>query len=111
MNGSIPFALCGAVLVGIGLYGVMAHDHLLRRLIAFNVTGSGVFLLFGSLSALSSGGATGAVPQALIITGIVVAVASTAFVLALVVRLKEEDVDAPAPGAFEGSSEHDDHAP
>jgi multicomponent Na+:H+ antiporter subunit D len=34
------FGLCGAALIGIGLYGFIANSHLLRRLVAFNVIAS-----------------------------------------------------------------------
>jgi multicomponent Na+:H+ antiporter subunit C len=73
------YALTGAAVVGLGLYGLIAQRGLLRRVLAFNVTGSGIFLLFGGL------GGSDPVPQALIITGIVVALAATALAVALVV--------------------------
>lgn len=82
------FGLCGAALVGIGLHGLVSHAHLLRRILAFNVIGSGIFLLFGALGHGAAG--TDPVPQAMIITGIVVALSVTALALALIVRLYEE---------------------
>lgn len=77
------FGLCGAALIGMGLYGFVSQAHLLRRLLAFNVIGSGIFLLFGSSGAALPGGASDPVPQALIITGIVVALAATALAVGL----------------------------
>ena len=44
------FGLGAAALVGIGLYGLIVLPHPLRKIIAFNVMGSGVFLLFGALA-------------------------------------------------------------
>lgn len=89
IGGAILYALCGAALIGIGLYGFITGAHLLRRILAFNVIGSGIFLMFG---ALGDRGADAAdpVPHALIITGIVVALSLTALAVALVVRLAEE---------------------
>ncbi|MCL6251953.1 NADH-quinone oxidoreductase subunit K [Altererythrobacter sp. KTW20L] len=78
------FGLCGAALIGLGLYGFVTQVHLLRRLLAFNVIGSGIFLLFGATAARTPTGATDPVPQALIITGIVVALAATALGVGLV---------------------------
>lgn len=78
------FGLCGAALIGLGLYGFVAHPHLLRRLIAFNIVGSGIFLLFGASGARDPLASTDPVAQALIITGIVVALAATAFGVGLV---------------------------
>jgi hypothetical protein len=43
--------LCGAALVGPGLFGFVTHPHLLRKILAFNLPGSGVFLLFASFAA------------------------------------------------------------
>ena len=84
-----PFALCATVLIGLGLYGLITQPRLLRRIIAFNVVGSGIFLLFGALSANETAG-TDPVPQAMIITGIVVALSATALALGLVVALARE---------------------
>ena len=85
------FALCACLLIGIGLYGLIVLPHPLRKLVAFNVMGSGVFVLFGALA--KRGAAAGLpadpVPQALLITAIVVAFAATAVTVALLVRLIE----------------------
>jgi len=80
------YALCGVLLVGIGLYGVIAHAHLLRKIIALNVMSSGVFMLFIALGSRSPQG-TDPVPHAMVITGIVVAVSATAVALALLLRM------------------------
>lgn len=81
MSSALVFAWSGVVLFGLGLFGFIAHRHLLRRLLAFNIMGSGVFLILVGLA--QDGRGVDPVPHALVITGIVVAVASTA--LALVV--------------------------
>ena len=46
MNAATLAGLCGAALVGLGLFGFVTHPHLLRKILAFNLLGSGVFLLF-----------------------------------------------------------------
>jgi multisubunit Na+/H+ antiporter MnhC subunit len=83
VDSALLFALTGCALIGLGLYGFIVHAHLLRRILAFNVIGSGIFLLFGALGYLGIGQGTDPVPQALIITGIVVALSLTAFAVAL----------------------------
>ncbi|KPQ06265.1 MAG: multicomponent Na+:H+ antiporter subunit MnhC [Rhodobacteraceae bacterium HLUCCA12] len=80
-----PFAVTGALLVALGLYGLIAGRALLRRIIAFNVMGSGVFLMLGALGWHE--GRADPVPQALIITGIVVALSGSALAVGLVVAL------------------------
>jgi multicomponent Na+:H+ antiporter subunit C len=72
------FSACAAVLVGIGAFGLFSHAHLLRRIVAFNVIGSGVFLMFGAMAARLPQAGADPVPQAMVITGIVVALAATA---------------------------------
>lgn len=91
MNVETLFALCAAVLVGVGLYGLIVQPHPLRKLIAFNVMGSGVFVLFGALAkrGAAAGMLADPVPQALLITAIVVAFAATAVTVALLLRLVE----------------------
>jgi multicomponent Na+:H+ antiporter subunit C len=91
VNVETLFGLGAAALVGIGLYGLIVLPHPLRKIIAFNVMGTGVFLLFGALA--KRGAAAGLpadpVPQALLITAIVVAFAASALAIALIVRLIE----------------------
>ena len=65
------------------------EPHPLRKILAFNLLGGGVFLLFGVVARRGAGAGFGGdpVPQALVITGIVVAFAATALAVALVTRL------------------------
>lgn len=91
MSVATLFGLCAAVLIGVGLYGLIVLPHPLRKILSFNVVGSGVFMLFGAIAKRGAGAGFGAdpVPQALLITGIVVAFSATALAIALVVRLIE----------------------
>jgi multicomponent Na+:H+ antiporter subunit C len=50
------FGLCAAALIGVGLFGLIVNPHPLRKILSFNVVGSGVFLLFGAI-AYRGGGA------------------------------------------------------
>jgi multicomponent Na+:H+ antiporter subunit C len=83
------YGLTAAALIGIGLYGVLTHAEPLRRILAFNLLGGGVFLVFGVVARRGAGaGFEGdPVPQAIIITGIVVAFAATTLAVALLLRL------------------------
>jgi len=89
VSATVLAELTGAVLVGIGLYGLVTHPHPLRKILAFNLLGSGIFLLFGIMArkAAAAGFAADPVPQALVITGIVVAFSATALAVGLVLRL------------------------
>jgi multicomponent Na+:H+ antiporter subunit C len=102
------YGLCAAGLVGLGLYGLIVQPHPLRKIVAFNVMGSGVFLLFGALA--RRGAAAGLngdpVPQALLITGIVVAFSATALAVALVVRLIESSGSASLSSEPPAANDH-----
>jgi len=89
MSHETLFALAACALVGIGLYGLIVQPHPLRKLVSFNIMGSGVFVLFGALAkrGAAAGLAADPVPQALLITAIVVAFAATAVTVALLLRL------------------------
>jgi multicomponent Na+:H+ antiporter subunit C len=91
MSDATLFGLCGAVLAGLGLYGMITNPEPLRKILAFNLLGSGVFLVFGFISrrAAADGFPGDPVPQAMVITAIVVAFAATALAIALVLRLLE----------------------
>jgi multicomponent Na+:H+ antiporter subunit C len=92
MNEATLYGLCGAVLVGLGLFGLIVHPQPLRKVLAFNLIGGGVFLLFGVVARRGAAAGFGGdpVPHALIITGIVVAFAATALAIALLLRLFRE---------------------
>ncbi|PIY27620.1 MAG: Na+/H+ antiporter subunit C [Comamonadaceae bacterium CG_4_9_14_3_um_filter_60_33] len=85
MTSALLFACVGAILFALGLAGVALIGHLLRRIFAFNVMGSGTFLILVGLA--QRHGSADPVPQAMVLTGIVVAVAATALALALTRRL------------------------
>jgi multicomponent Na+:H+ antiporter subunit C len=92
MNAATLFGLCGAALVGLGLYGLITNPEPLRKILAFNLLGSGVFVLFGVIArrAAAPGPGGDPVPQAMVITAIVVAFAATAMAIALLLRLLQE---------------------
>lgn len=79
------YGLLASALVALGLHGLITQPALLRKVLAFNLLGGGVFLLFGVVA--RRGEAMDPVPQALVITGLVVAFAATALALVLVLRL------------------------
>lgn len=92
MSAATLAGLTGAALVGLGLYGFLTNPQPLRKILAFDLLGSGVFLLFGIIArkGAAAGFAADPVPQAMVITGIVVAFAASALAIALVLRLFEE---------------------
>jgi multicomponent Na+:H+ antiporter subunit C len=89
MTGTTILGVCASLLVGIGLYGLVANPHPLRKILAFNVVVSGVFLLLGVVARRGAAAGLGGdpVPQALLITGIVVAFSATALAIAVLLRL------------------------
>ena len=89
MNAATVFGLCGAILVGLGLYGVIVNPQPLRKILAFNLIGGGVFLVFGVIArrGATAGFFGDPIPQAMVITGIVVAFSATALAVTLMLRL------------------------
>ncbi|MHA6623125.1 cation:proton antiporter subunit C [Pseudonocardia sp. DLS-67] len=88
------------VLMMCGLYTVLCHGHLVKKLIGLNVFQASVFLLYISLGKVAGGTApivdqgletySHPLPSVLILTAIVVGVATTALGLALAVRIFRE---------------------
>ena len=91
MTAATLFGLSGAGLIGLGLFGVMMDPQPLRKILAFNLLGSGTFLVFGVIARRGATAGLGGdpVPQAMVITGIVVAFSATALAVALLLRLFE----------------------
>jgi multicomponent Na+:H+ antiporter subunit C len=87
------------VLMMIGFYMVMAQGNLVKKIIGLNVFQVSVFVFYISMSKVKGGTApilgegieiyTNPLPHVLILTAIVVGVATTALGLALVVRIRD----------------------
>ena len=86
------------VLMMIGFYIVIAHGNLVKKIIGINVFQVSVFLFYITLGKVSGGSApildpkieiySNPLPHVLILTAIVVSVATTALGLALAVRIR-----------------------
>ena len=84
------YSFAGVALFALGLRAALLHRSLLGRVLAINVCGAGVFMIFVALAYQGPGQSPDAVPQALVLTGIVVAVSATALALALGRNLGED---------------------
>jgi multicomponent Na+:H+ antiporter subunit C len=82
----ILYLVAGTALFVIGLSGIFADAPALRRIIAVNVMGNGVFLVFIALAARTAASRVDPIPQAMVLTGIVVAVCATGLALTLADR-------------------------
>jgi multicomponent Na+:H+ antiporter subunit C len=105
------FGICGAAAIGLGLYGIAVDPRPLRKIVAFDLLGGGVFLLFAVVARRGAAAGFGGdpVPQALAITGLVVAFSATALASALVLRLFEASGSATLrPDALDGAGERED---
>jgi multicomponent Na+:H+ antiporter subunit C len=97
MSTALLYALTGAGLFTLGLHALIVHAHLLRKILAINIMGSGVFLILVALGGRTPGAVPDVVPHAMVITGIVVAVSATALALALVLRVQAATGKAELP--------------
>ena len=104
MSAPVVFGVFAALAVGLGLYGLIVDPRPLRKILAFNLLGTGVFLVFGVIARRGAAAGFGGdpIPQALVITAIVVAFAATAMAVGLLLRLYQATGAAtlrPDPGA------------
>ncbi len=86
-------------LMMVGFYTVIAYDNLIKKIIGLNIFQSAVFMMYISAGKVDGGSApifsenielySNPLPHVLILTAIVVGVATTALGLALVIRIKE----------------------
>ncbi|NQV79274.1 MAG: cation:proton antiporter subunit C [Alphaproteobacteria bacterium] len=87
------------VLMMIGFYALIARGNLIKKIVGLNIFQASVFLLFITLGKVTGGSApiiaegitvySNPLPHVLILTAIVVGVATTSLGLALVVRINE----------------------
>jgi len=92
------------ILMLIGLYAIIAKDNLIKKIIGLNIFQTAIFLFFISLGAIKGGTApivceeivskgyvyVNPLPHVLILTAIVVAVATAAVAFSLIIRINEE---------------------
>jgi multicomponent Na+:H+ antiporter subunit C len=92
------------LLMLIGFYGIIAKSNLIKKMIGLNIFQTAIFLFFISLGAVKGGTApivsqemiqkgyvyVNPLPHVLILTAIVVSVATTAVALSLIIRLNKE---------------------
>ena len=94
------YAVTAAILFAVGFLHVLLHPDLIRKVLAFNIMDSSVFLLLASrgmiagrtAAILTDGGAdptryVNPIPAGLVLTGLVVSVSVSAFSLALIQRV------------------------
>ncbi|MDX1513574.1 MAG: cation:proton antiporter subunit C [Gammaproteobacteria bacterium] len=98
------------VLIMTGLYVVVSHSNLIKKVLGLNIFQAAVFVLYISAGKLVGGTApilddrftqySNPLPHVLILTAIVVGVATTALALALVIRIhlaygtvEEDEID------------------
>ena len=89
MSISFLYEMVGVALLGMGFYSLVIDSHPIKRLLALNVSGAGVFLFLVAAADQTSGPAPDPVPHAMVLTGIVVAVSATAVGLALACRIQQ----------------------
>lgn len=87
------------LLMMIGLYVVVARGNLVKKIIGLNIFQTSVFLLYISMGKVAGGTApiltgkdevfSNPIPHVLILTAIVVGIATSALGLAMVVRIRE----------------------
>ena len=93
--------VASVILFLIGLYAVMAKGNLVKKLMGLDIIETAVFAFVMSAGIVTGGDApimgTGAnppfanpLPQGLILTGIVVALSTTALALSLIIRIYEQ---------------------
>jgi multicomponent Na+:H+ antiporter subunit C len=89
MNASILYQILAVVLLGMGLYSLIIDSNLVKKILALNVSGAGVFLFLVAAADRTSGPMPDPVPHAMVLTGIVVAVSATAVALVLACRIHQ----------------------
>ena len=89
MNIVILYSFVGVFLFSVAFYALIVYDHLLRKILALNIMGSGIFLILVALAHRPPNVSPDPVPHAMVLTGIVVAVSATALALTLACRIHE----------------------
>lgn len=89
INTNLLYSLTGLVLFCFGLFGLLLCSHPLRKILSVNIMSSGVFLALVATAYRAGNGEIDPVPHAMVLTGIVVSVSTTALALVLACRVQE----------------------
>jgi len=89
MEPSDLYGSVGIALFALGIYGATALGQFMRQVLALNVAGTGVFMFLIAIAHRAGTPVPDPVPHAMVLTGIVVAVSATAFILVLIGRLRD----------------------
>jgi|GEM_PF-245778 len=87
MTPELLYAVAGVGVFVLGLMGALGRAHLFWRILGVNFMGSGVFLILVAGAPRLMGEGADPVPQAMVLTGIVVAVSATALALGMALRV------------------------
>ena len=87
MSSAMLYGLAGIMIFVIGVHGMVSRAHLLRKALAMNVMGAGIFLFMVAFANRIPGGTPDPVPHAMVLTGIVVSISATGLILALIMHL------------------------
>jgi len=79
------YLLLASGLFLVGCHGLFTSEGMLRKLLALNVLSTSVFLVFVTVARM--GDPLDPVPHAIVLTGLVVTVSTTAVAVAIVIRL------------------------
>lgn len=96
------YEIAAVILFGVGLMGLLLHNNLVKKAIGLNIMDTAIYLylasrgyVFGRIAPIVTDPSVAAtteqyinpIPAGLVLTGIVVSVSTTAFLLALIQRL------------------------
>jgi len=96
------FLAAGGAIFAVGIAVHLLVRDLIRRIVTLNVASGGVMLVFLALAdRRAEGVAPDPVPQALVLTGIVVMAAITGLALALARRVENVDAENESPAGEE----------
>lgn len=89
MSQSFIYSACAISLFCIGLLGFMLLTDVIRKVLSINIMGIGIFMLLVATSAMAPG-SIDPIPQAMVLTGIVVAAAGSALMLQLAIQIDQQ---------------------
>lgn len=100
ISGQLIYLTTALLLFSLAFIGLLLTHHLIRKVLALNVMASSVFLLlvvFAYRPAETGSAGSDPVPQALVLTGIVVSFSASAITVALARRIHADTGEARLP--------------
>lgn len=81
LSTQMVLVIVGILMFGLGLWGAISRNELFKQILAINIAGVGLFILFASIAYSATELVVQPIPQTMLLTAIVIAMSAIALLI------------------------------